>query len=211
MKACLRKIKNSIHDIKQMKSSCSTFTLWLTGLPGSGKSTIAKELLKLLDKNKISYKYLRLDQFRKKIISSPQYTKKERDFVYKKLADYAFELSKNNNVIVDATAYKKKYRDYLRDKVKNFIEIYVKCPVELCIERESKRKQGLVMANIYKKAMKRKNLEKNKTKKEFGNLGQVIGIDVKFEENKNAEIIIESDKINQKDAAEIILKETFKY
>lgn len=175
--------------------------VWVTGLPGSGKSTIAKKLLKLLDKHKISYKYLRLDKFRKKIVPKPKYTEKERNLVYRKLADYAFELSKNNNIIIDATAHKKTYRDYLRNKVKNFIEVYIKCPLEICIERESKRKQGLVMAEIYRKALERK-----KTGKQFKNLGQVIGIDIKFEENKNAEVIIESDKISPEEAALIIFK-----
>lgn len=176
--------------------------IWITGLPGSGKSTIAKELLKLLDKNKISYKYLRLDKFRKKIIAKPKYTEEERDFVYRKLADYAFRISKNNNVIIDATAYKRRYRDYLRKKVKNFIEVYVKCPLNICIKRESKRKNGLVMAAMYRKALERK-----KTGKEEKNLGQVIGVDVEFEENKNVEVIIKSDKINPKEAARIIFNE----
>ncbi len=178
-----------------------TFVIWITGLPGSGKSTIAKKLLKLLKDNKISIKYLRLDKFRKKIVPNPKYTEEERDFVYRKLGDYAIELSKNNNVLIDATAHKKLYRDYVRKKVNNFIEVYIKCPLDICIKRETNRKESLVMARIYKKALERKM-----HRKKFDGLGQVIGVDVPFEENKSSEIIINSNEVKPLDAAKRIFR-----
>ncbi|MBW2980926.1 adenylyl-sulfate kinase [Candidatus Woesearchaeota archaeon] len=178
------------------------FAIWITGLPGSGKSTIAKELLKLLDKNKIKAEILRLDKIRKKYAPKPRYTDKERDFVYRKFVDEGFRLvKKNKNTIYDATAHKKKYRDYARKNIKNFIEVYVKCTLDVCIKRESKRKAGLVMANMYKKALERK-----KSKKKYPKLGQVIGVDVPYEENKGAEVKINSNKIRPKQAARIILE-----
>ena len=176
------------------------FAVWITGLPGSGKSTIAKELINLFKKNNIKFKCLRLDKIRKKIIKKPNYTETEWYCVYKKFVDIALNyIKKNFNVIFDATANKIKYRAYARKKIKNFIEVYVKCPIDICIKRESKRKQGLVTARLYKKALERK-----KTGKEFKNLGQVIGIDVPYEENKNAEIIINSEKTKPRKAASVI-------
>jgi len=177
------------------------FAVWITGLPGCGKSTIAKELVKLLNKNKIKTEILRLDKIRKRYVKKPKYTDKERDFVYRKFSDEGIKLVKNNNIIYDATAHKKKYRDYARKKIKNFIEVYVKCPLDVCIKRESKRKAGLVMANMYKKA-----LERRKSKKKYPKLGQVIGVDVPYEENKKAEVEINSNKTRPQQAAKIIFE-----
>lgn len=176
-----------------------TFAIWITGLPSSGKSTIAKELIKKLKKSKINFICLRLDKIRKQIVKKPKYTEKERDFVYKAYADKGIGLIKKTNVVFDATAHKLKYRDYARKRIKNFIEVYVKCPLKVCIERESKRKEGFVVAQMYKKALERK---RNKIRYKY--LGQVIGVDVPYEENKKAEIIINSYKVSAKKAADII-------
>lgn len=178
------------------------FAIWITGLPGSGKSTIAKELVKLLSKNKIKAQILRLDRIRKRYVPKPKYTDEERDFVYKGYADEGFKLiMRTKNVIYDATAHKKKYRNYARKNIKDFIEVYVKCPVKVCMTRESRRKEGRVLANLYKQALERK-----KSKKKHPKLGQVIGVDVPYEENKKAEIVINSNKLKPKQVADKILR-----
>ena len=179
------------------------FAIWVTGLPGSGKSAISGELIKILKKEKVKFKYLRLDEIRKKIVKNPKYTNKERDFVYKKFADIGVNcIKKNKNVIFDATAHKKKYRERARKKIKNFAEAYIKCPISICVKRESKREQGLVIADIYKKALQRK-----RAGKKYKNLGKVIGVDVMFEESKKSEIKINSGKTKPKKAANIIFND----
>ena len=75
------------------------WALWITGLPATGKSWLTKELTKHL-----KFEWLRLDLFRKEIIPDPTYSKKEREYVYTKLAERAATLTKKNkNVIIDAT------------------------------------------------------------------------------------------------------------
>jgi len=173
-----------------------SWTVWITGLPGSGKSTIARELAKKVKKIQI----LRLDEIRRQIIPEPKYTQAEREYVYKALIEEAVKrVSVGNNLIIDATAHKKAWRDLARNLMKDLIEVYVKCDLETCIKRESRRPEGLVMAEIYKKALDRKE-----TGREYEGLGEVVGIDVPYEENKAAEIIIESDKIPPAEAAGII-------
>ena len=175
--------------------------IYITGLPGSGKSTIAKALLKLLSSKKIEATYLRLDEIRKEIVPEPQYTEEERERVYQAYAERGLKLvEKGKNVILDATAHRKKWRDWVRCKVKDFFEVYIKCDLDTCIKRESERKEGLVMADLYKKALERK-----KTGKDFPGLGEVIGVDVPYEEYKKADIIIESDKLSSEEAAREIL------
>lgn len=175
------------------------FAVWITGLPGSGKSTIAKELLKKLGDTE----YLRLDAIRKKYVSKPVFSEEERELVYGKLVDDGVaEVKKGKNVLFDATANKLAWRKKARDSIRNFLEVYVECPVETCMERESKRPGGLVTADLYRKA-----LERSRTGKNFDGLGQVVGVDVEYEKNRDAEIVINSSKLAPEEAAGIIFKE----
>jgi adenylylsulfate kinase-like enzyme len=175
------------------------FAVWITGLPGSGKSTIARELTKKLKNTQ----YLRLDEIRKRYVSKPTFTDEEREMVYSKFIDEGVSATaKGSNVVYDATAHKLMWRSEARSRIKDFIEVYVKCPLNICIERESARTGGLVLADLYKKSMERK-----RTGKQIEGLGKVVGVDVPFEENESAEVIIDSEKLGPKEAAEIVFQE----
>ena len=175
------------------------FAVWITGLPGSGKSTIAKELVKVLKNSE----YLRLDEIRKRYINEPKFTDEERELVYSKFVNEGIsKVGQGRNVVYDATAHKLKWRNKARSKIADFIEVHVQCFLETCIERESKRGEGLVLADLYRKALERKNAGKI-----FEGLGQVVGVDVPFEENGNVEIEIGSEKMGPKEAASVIFEE----
>jgi adenylylsulfate kinase-like enzyme len=174
--------------------------IYLTGLPGSGKSTIGKELLRLLNASEMDASMIRLDEIRKQIIPNPVYSQDERELVYHVLNQQALDLySQGKNVILDATAYKLKWRSELRQKAGKFVEVFVRCSLDVCIARESQREEGKVEAEIYRKAIERKN-----TGKHFPGLGEVVGIDVTYEENQKAEVVIDSDKTEPAEAARII-------
>jgi adenylylsulfate kinase len=178
------------------------WVIWITGLPGSGKSTVGRELKKELDAKMVAVTVLRLDEFRKKIVPQSKYTEEEREFVYQALAREGARLVKDGiSAIIDATAHRKKWRDLARDLTPNFMEVDIKCPLDVCIERESNRQEGLVTADLYKKALERK-----KTGQTFKELGEVVGVDVPYELNEKAEVIIESDKKEPPEAVEMIIK-----
>ncbi len=169
------------------------FCVWLTGIPGSGKSTIAKELADELKNKNITVQILRLDEIRKIVTPNPDYSEKERDIVYRALAMMAKFLYDNKiNVIIDATANKRDYRNLERNLMKNFFEIYVMCPADVACSRESSRVQNLVQKDLYKKAKEGKI--------------QLPGINTVYEEPENPELIIDSEKISPKDAAAMIIK-----
>jgi adenylylsulfate kinase len=175
------------------------FAVWITGLPGSGKSTIARELAKELKNTD----YLRLDEIRRKYIKDPKFTDEEREKVYSKFTDEGVSsIIKGRNVILDATGHKLSWRNEARKKIKDFIEVYVKCSLQSCINRETAREGGLVTADLY-----RKSLERKKTGKIFEGVGQVVGVDVPYEENRNAEVVIDSEELGPKEAADKIFSE----
>lgn len=162
--------------------------IWFCGLPGSGKSTISKIVRKSLESKGIQTVYLSMDELRKNLFPNPSYSDEERDLAYRALGLLAFFISKTgSNVIIDATAHKRKWRDLARKNCRNFVEIYIKCPVEICIQRETKRRgQKVIRKRLYLDA-----LERLKTGKKIKGLGKVPGVDETFEES-NPEISIDS-------------------
>ncbi len=110
--------------------------LWITGLPGSGKSTLAEEIKKAFPE----FIVLRMDELRKVVTPMPTYSEEERDIVYRALIFTAKVLSETGcDVLMDATGNLRKWRDLARRLIASFAEVYLRCPLEVCIEREDKR------------------------------------------------------------------------
>jgi len=184
------------------------WAIWLTGLPGAGKTVRARELLKKLDEENIKYEYLRMDEIRKILTPIQEYTEKERDHAYRALILIAKFLTDNEiNVIMDATGHRKVWRELAREMIPNFAEVYIKCPLTVCMKREANRKDNIIVSNLYKKALERKLVGKKKK-----SVGQVIGVDVPFEEPDKPDLVIESYKFDPKESSAKILKlvDTFK-
>lgn len=170
--------------------------VWVTGLPGSGKSTISHEILEKLKERNIHAQVLSSDMLRKVITPKPSYTEDERKIVYGAIVFVAKLLTENGvNVIIDATANRREYRRRAREKIPRFMEAYVRCPLEICIERESERKEGVFHSprGVYKKAF-------------TGESATVPGIGAPYEEPLKPEVTVDSDKLTSKECAERILK-----
>ncbi|WP_045216997.1 adenylyl-sulfate kinase [Desulfonatronovibrio magnus] len=175
---------------------------WFTGLPGSGKSSISRKVYERLKEQGLYAVHLQMDQRRKEYFPEPSYTSEERKKAYQLFAEEAADLAGQGHfVIMDATAPKKTMRDMARNLISRFIEIHIACSLETAMQRESKRPEGLVMADLYTKALERK-----KTGKDFSGLGQVIGVDVPFEKDPNAECVIENDDLTLEQAVEKALE-----
>lgn len=177
--------------------------LWFTGLPGSGKSTVARKTLELLEAKGIKALHLQMDERRKAYFPNPTYTKEERAQAYTLFAEEARDLAAQGNIVLmDGTAYKKSMRDYARQIIPDFSEVYLRCSLDTAMNRERNRPEGLVMADLYEKALERK-----RTGKEFEGLGPVIGVDVEFEEDPLAELVLDVEDIGP----DIAARETAQY
>ncbi len=164
------------------------WAVWFTGLPGCGKSTIADGLLKEMRKDGLDPVLLRLDERRKLYIPNPEYTHDERRLVYHLFVQDAVAIMQSGRcVIMDGTGHELCFRREARDKIEFFAEVHLKCPVNTAMKREAGRQQGLVMSGLYAKA-----LERQKTGKVFKDLGEVIGVDVKFEIDPDAQCCIDT-------------------
>ncbi|MCF8129020.1 MAG: adenylyl-sulfate kinase [Deltaproteobacteria bacterium] len=171
------------------------FCLWITGLPGSGKTTVARELNKMATARHVDLLTLNLDQIREFLTPEPEYTDEERELVYRALVLMAEWLIRegSRNVLIDATGNRRAFRDLARRRMAEFAEIYLKCPLEVCRERETSRDAGRVETNLYEKA-------------QSGRLkGKMPGVTTSYEPAENPELEISTNELTPRQAAEKII------
>jgi adenylylsulfate kinase len=169
--------------------------MWITGLPGSGKSVVSKALIELLQKRIVHAQLLSSDALRKIMTPKPSYSLEERDMVYATLVYIADLLTRNGvNVIIDATGNLRRYRDNARDRMPKFIEVYLECPLEVCMGREAKRgKPYGAPRQIYSRAR-------------GGKAPTVPGIGQPYEPPLSPELVLDTTKCAPKECAQQILK-----
>ncbi len=149
-------------------------TIWFTGLSACGKSTIADALAERLQVNGYRPQRLDGDVIRQHLWKELGFSKEDRDENIRRVAFLAGLLTSNG--IVTITSFISPYRelrDHARKTIGNFIEVYVKCPIEVCMERDPK--------GLYQKAI-------------AGEISNFTGISDPYEEPINPEIVIESDE-----------------
>lgn len=168
------------------------WTVWIVGLPGSGKSNLARWLHETLRERGEPVRLLQMDQERARYAAqldeSEAYSEAGRLRAYALFVQEAAALAASGQgVLMDGAAYKAEMRQAARRCIPRFAEIHIKCALEVAMRREARRPQGLVMADLYRKALERKA-----TGRVFAGLGQVVGVDVPFEEDPAAECVIDN-------------------
>jgi adenylylsulfate kinase len=123
------------------------FVVWLTGLPCSGKSTIASALAAKLRDGSRAIEVLDGDEFRRELCQELGFSREHRDLNVRRLAYVAALLSRNGaGVIVAAVSPYRHARQLARDRIGRFIEVYVRCPLTLCEQRDVKGMYALARA-----------------------------------------------------------------
>ena len=161
-------------------------TVWFTGLPCCGKTTIAKKIAQTLREKGYKVEHLDGDLVRKDLTSDLGFSKEDRDENLKRVT-FVAKLLTRNKVIVLATfvsPYKSR-RNKSRKEIGNFIEIYVKCPIEICKKRDVK--------GMYKKAL-------------AGEIKDFTGVQHPYEEPEKPELVIYSDRETVDESVQKVLK-----
>lgn len=166
------------------------FVVWITGLPGSGKSTIAGALKAALSEDTV---ILRMDDLRKIVTPTPSYSDEERELVYRALVFTAKMLyDSGHTVIIDATAHMRRWRTLARDVISEYMEVYLTCSLDECQRREMEREDAhQAPRDIYKRA-------------EQG--WPVPGVNVSYEEPATPEVIIDTESTGIQVAVSLILE-----
>jgi len=157
----------------QLTRDHAGFTLWFTGLPCSGKSTVADAVADRLRERGLRVERLDGDIVRQSLSSDLGFTKEDRDKNIGRIIFVSKLLSRNGVAVLTSfvSPYRQK-RAEARKETTNFFEVYVKCPITTCMQRDVK--------GMYKKALS-------------GEIKDFTGVSDPYEEPENPEIIINSD------------------
>ena len=160
------------------------FTLWFTGLSGSGKSTLSELVEERLRARGRSVEVLDGDIVRTHLSKGLGFSRKDRDTNIKRIAFVCSLLTRNRVACISAAiAPYREAREWARKEIGNFVEVYVKCPIEVCRQRDVK--------GLYKLA-------------DEGRLKAFTGVDDPYEEPEHPDLIVETDKETVEESVERI-------
>lgn len=152
----------------------SAVAVWFTGLPCSGKSTLARHLEQRLRDMGIAVRVLDGDDLRRSLSRGLGFSRSDREEHLRRLALLVRFLTDSGILTVTATISPyRSVREAARRTLKHFAEIYVKCPLEVCVQRDVK--------GLYRKAL-------------AGEIEQFTGVSDPFEEPDAPDVVVETDK-----------------
>ena len=150
------------------------FTIWFTGLSGAGKSTLANLLAQRLTDMGRRVELLDGDEIRKNLSSGLGFSKADRDANIRRIAFVAKLLSRNGVVAITAAISPyREIRDEARADIRNFVEVFVDCPLEICEQRDTK--------GLYARAR-------------AGEIAHFTGISDPYERPLNPEVALHTDR-----------------
>ena len=161
------------------------FVVWLTGLPGSGKTTIARELEPKLREMGWPVEVLDGDEIRQNLSKGLGFSREDRETHLKRVVYVAKLLSRNGVAVIAAfiSPYRS-IREYARKETTNFLEVFVKCSMETCAKRDPK--------GLYKKASS-------------GQIKDLTGPQDLYEDPVNPDLIVDTEQLNLSESGKVIL------
>jgi len=166
------------------------FTLWMTGLSGAGKTTLTTKLVRELRNQGLAIEVLDGDEVRTNLSKGLGFSKEDRDTNIRRIGYVSRLLSRNGvGVITAAISPYRAIRDEVRRSIEAdgavFIELYVKCPIEVLAERDVK--------GLYKKAL-------------AGEIKEFTGVSDPYEEPLRPEVVVSTDQETVEESAQKILR-----
>lgn len=171
--------------IRWGRKKIEPFNLWFTGLPLSGKSTIADAVFEELAKLDIPLERLDSKDIRD-VIPDVGFSREDRNRHMHRIGHLIKTLQNNSvSTVASFVSPYKESRKAIREMVKNNIVVYVKADIETCKARDYK--------GVYKRALQ-------------GELQNFTGVNDIYEEPQHAEIVIDTDKTSAEEATQEIVK-----
>jgi len=149
------------------------FTIWLTGLSGAGKSTLARAVQLALRERQRHVEVLDGDEVRENLSKGLGFSREDRDTNIRRIAYVARLVSRSGGVAITAAISPyRATRDEARAQNGAFVEVFVRCPLNVLVERDTK--------GLYAKALR-------------GEIAQFTGVSDPYEEPLAAEVVVDTD------------------
>ncbi len=163
----------------------SGMTVWFTGLSGSGKTSISRVVEGKLRSLGYKVEVLDGDIVRQNLCNGLGFTKADRDENIRRIGFVAHLLTRNEVIVlVSAISPYREVREQVKQRIGNFLEVYVNSPLEICEQRDVK--------GLYKKARN-------------GEIKYFTGIDDPYEPPLNPEVECKTDKETIEESAGKVL------
>lgn len=161
------------------------FTIWFTGLSGAGKSTLAHAVEQEIRRRGRNVEILDGDVVRTHLSKGLGFSREDRDTNIKRIAFVCALLTRNGVATISAAISPyRETRDYARAEIGNFVEVYVKVPLDVAIQRDVK--------GLYKLAIE-------------GKIKEFTGVSDPYEEPLNPELVVETDQVTVDEGAAAIV------
>lgn len=163
------------------------FTIWFTGLSGAGKTTISHIVVEMLKERGIpNIEVLDGDVIRTNLSKGLGFSREDRETNIRRIAFVCSLLTRNGvpNIVAAISPYRNS-REYARREIGNCLEVFVKCPVEVCAERDPK--------GLYKKAMS-------------GEIKNFTGVSDPYEDPLTPDLVIETANETPQDSANRVIE-----
>lgn len=173
---------------RRKQNGHNSFVIWFTGLSGSGKSTLANAVASKLYHENVRNYVLDGDNIRHGLNKDLGFSEEDRTENIRRIGEVAKLFVDSGQVVLTAfispfQADRKLVRDLLEEK--EFIEVFVKCPIDTCEERDPK--------GLYAKARQ-------------GIIKDFTGINSPYEEPENPELVIETNKHSIEESVDIVFQ-----
>ena len=163
-----------------------SFTVWFTGLSGSGKTTISNLVGGQIRKRGSKVEVIDGDQLRSRFDDGLGFSAGDRRIQAKRLTVLAELCARNGIVAVTASVSPlRESREKAREALKDFVEVYLKCDPKTCADREEK--------GLYEKYEK-------------GEVRMLAGFDLDYEEPESAEVVCDTSQLDPEESAQKVIK-----
>jgi len=177
-------------NVKFGRHEIQPFVIWITGLSSSGKTVLAEKVVEKLNAKDLKTEHLDGKTIRH-LFPATGFTKFQVNEHIKRVGLLASRLeSKGVFVVASFISPYEESREFVRDLCKNFIEVYVSTPVEVCEKRDHK--------SLYKRARK-------------GEIKNLPGVDVTYEVPKNPDLTLDLSNQELEKNAEKVVRYIKKY
>lgn len=163
------------------------FVLWMTGLSGAGKTTVALEMLRQLEGRDVKIERLDGDIVRESLTKDLGFSAEDRRTNIERITFVTKLLSRNGvGCVCSFISPYQAVRDYVRENTTNFLEVYINAPLDVVIGRDVK--------GLYKKAI-------------AGEIPNFTGISDPFEAPENPDIEVRTDQQTVEESAAFLIRE----